>query len=252
MSTPPADDAAPLPRRTRAGAVVVGPTALSRWRPLALVGLPMVAVLLGTFVATALAQWQRSRVAAGHHGLLEQALGHGAVQLLAGAVLLWALLALWALVPILATHRLVLLDERAGTLELRRGLRTADRAHLDQVAFAVGAPERGSVGLIGGDRGGEDAEPWRVPEIAWDEAAFDGLRVLQAAAGLRPAPPRHVLAARARSARRSAAHRELAARAGMPWRAEYEQDERAFRAEFDRVRRVLGGKEPPRDGDPRP
>ena len=242
----------PAPRRTRSGAVVVGPTAIARWRPLALVGLPIIALLLCPFAATGIAQWQQGRAAAGLDDLLTRALGHGALQLLAGAIVLWILFALWALVPILATHKVALLDEDARTLALRRGLRTAGTTPLAQVVYAVGEAERGSTGLIGVDRGGEEPERWTLPEVAWDEESFDGLRVLQAAAGLRPAPSRRVLAALARRSRRGAAHRELAARLGMPWRPEYEEDEAAFRAEFDRVRRVLGGKEPPREGDPRP
>ena len=112
---------------------------------------------------------------------------------------------------------------------------------------------RGSLGLIG-VRAPEQQEvrQWVVPEIGWDAASFDGLRVLQAAAGFRPAPPREVLVREERRGRVEAAHRELAARLGMPWREEYAHDEAVFQAEFDRVRRVLGGREEPRDGDPRP
>ena len=95
-------------------------------------------------------------------------------------------------------------------------------------------------------------QQWVVPESGWDAAAFDGLRVLQAAAGLRPAPPRAEVVRENRRIHRERNHRELAARLGMPWREEYAHDEVAFRTEFDRVRRVLGGKEPRRDGDPRP
>lgn len=98
----------------------------------------------------------------------------------------------------------------------------------------------------------QEVRQWVVPEIGWDAASFDGLRVLQTAAGFRPAPPREVLVREERRGRVEAAHRELAARLGMPWREEYAHDEDAFQAEFDRVRRVLGGREGPRDGDPRP
>ena len=132
---------APAPRRTRSGAVVVGPTAIARWLPLALVGLPIIALLLCPFAATGIAQWQQGRAAAGLDDLLTRSLGHGALQLLAGAIVLWILFALWALVPILATHKVALLDEDARTLTLRRGLRTAGTAPLGQVVYAVGEAE---------------------------------------------------------------------------------------------------------------
>ena len=120
-----------------------------------------------------------------------------AVTVLTGALLLWALFALWAIVPMLVTHRVVHLDEAAGTLTLRKGLRTTDRADLSQVDHAVGEAERGSIALIGLRARPRHGEPedrqWVVQEIGWDARSFDGLRVLQAAAGLRPAPPRGVL-----------------------------------------------------------
>nr|WP_245354388.1 hypothetical protein [Brachybacterium sacelli] len=244
----------PAPRRTRDGAVLIGPTILARYRPGALIGLPLISVLLSPFAAAGLQQWRAGRVRAGHDTLLEQLLAPAAVQLLLGAVLLWALFALWAIVPLLLTHRVIRLDETAASLELRKGLRTTDRAALADVDHAVGEPERGSMALIGlrgrGDDGSGTLRQWIVPEVGWDAASFDGLRVLQAAAGLRPAPPRRELVRENRRRRVAASNRELAERLGMPWRSEYEHDELAFRAEFDRVRRVLGGKERPRPGDP--
>lgn len=240
---------APAPRRTRSGEVIVGPTVASRYRPGALIGLPLVAAVLSPFAGAALQQWRRSRLVGGHDGVLEQVLAPAGVQLLIGALLLWGLFALWALVPLLMTHRIVLLDETSGTLRLRRGLRTADTAALPEVHHAVGEAERGSLGLIGVQGDGE-LRQWIIPEIGWDSAAFDGLRALQTAAGLPPSPPREQLVAEARRQRRREVNRELARRVGMPWKAAYEQDEAAFQAEFDRVRRVLGGKEPPRAGDP--
>ncbi|HLQ80504.1 MAG TPA: hypothetical protein VK122_05370 [Brachybacterium sp.] len=247
----------PAPRRTRSGQVVVGPTVRARYAPAALIGLPLVSVLLSTFAGAGLQQWRSSRLRDGHDGLLEQLLAPAWAQLLLGALALWGLLALWALVPLVLTHRVVLFDERTGALTLRRGLRTADRATLAEVRYATGDAERGGMALIGleGDGDADGEEPgrrWVVPESGWDAAAFDGLRILQSAAGLRPAPPRAELVRENRRSRRERSHRELAARLGMPWREEYSADEDAFRAEFDRVRRVLGGKEPPRDGDPRP
>ena len=200
-----------------------------------------------------LQQWRHTRLRAGHDGVLEQLLAPAWAQLLLGALLLWLLLALWAVVPLLLTRSVVLLDEGAGTLRRRQGLRTRDRAGLDEVEYAVGEAVRGSMGLIGvRRRGDQQVRQWIVPEIGWDAASFDGLRTLQAAAGLAPAPPREVLVAEHFRAHREASHRELAARLGMSWREEYALDEEAFRAEFDRVRRVLGGREEPREGDPRP
>src|SRR5699024_10374107 len=150
---------------------------------------------LSTFAGAGLQQWRSSRLRDGHDGLLEQLLAPAWAQLLLGALALWGLLALWALVPLVLTHRVVLFDERTGALTLRRGLRTADRATLAEVRYATGDAERGGMALIGlerdGDADGEESgRRWVVPESGWDAAAFDGLRILQSAAGLRPAPPR--------------------------------------------------------------
>lgn len=256
MSTTPTADphaTAPAPRRTRSGEVLVGPSVRARYLPGALIGLPLVSLLLSPFAGAGLQQWRHSRLRAGQDGPLEQLLAPAWTQLLLGALVLWALFALWALVPLLLTRTVVLLDESAGTLRLRKGLRTRDRGQLRQVEYAVGEAVRGSLGLIGVRAPGqEQARQWVVPEIGWDTASFDGLRTLQAAAGFRPAPPRALLAHEERRVRREAANRELADRLGMPWREEYAHDEAAFQAEFDRVRRVLGGLEDPREGDPRP
>lgn len=242
------------PRRTRTGQVIIGPTVGARYRPGALIGLPLIAVLLSPFAGAGIQQWRASRLLEGRDGLLEQLLAPAWTQLLLGALLLWALFALWSLVPLLLTQRTILLDERAGTLALRRGPRVVERAQLAQVEYAVGEAERGGMALVGVT--GPDPEPdaptrqWIVPEVGWDSASFDGLRVLQAAAGLRAAPSRGVLREENRRLRRISRQQELAARLGMPWREEYEHDEAAFQAEFDRVRRVLGGREPAREGDP--
>ncbi|MGY5764031.1 hypothetical protein ACXET9_02365 [Brachybacterium sp. DNPG3] len=238
----------PSPRRTRAGAVVVGPTVGARYLPGVLMGLPLVSLLLSPFAGAGIQEWRRSRLADGHRGALEDLLSHAPVQLLLGALALWALFALWALVPLIATHQVALLDETSGRLTFRRGLRTADTADLADVLLAVGGPERGdSAGIdLRGDR------QWIVPGIGWDDRSFDGLRVLQEAAGLLVAPDREQLVAGARHARRTALNRQYAERLGMPWREEYEHDEAAFQQEFDRIRRVLGGRESARPGDPTP
>lgn len=245
-------DAPPAPRRTRSGQVIIGPTVGARYRPGALIGLPLVSALLSPFAGAGLQQWRASRLQAGHDGLPEQLLAPAWTQLLLGALLLWALFALWALVPLLLTQRTVLLDEGEGTIALRKGPRIVERAPLAQVEHAVGEAERGGMALIGVSTQDPEAPPrqWIVPEVGWDGASFDGLRALQAATGLRPAPPREVLRQENRRRRRIERQRELAARLGMPWRAQYEDDEEAFQAEFDRVRRVLGGREPAREGDP--
>lgn len=250
--TPGHGEAPPAPRRTRSGQVIIGPTVGARYRPGALIGLPLISVLLSPFAAAGLQQWRASRLQAGHDGMLEQLLAPDWTQLLLGALLLWALFALWALVPLLLTQRTVLLDEGEGTIVLRKGPRIVERALLDQVEHAVGEAERGGMALIGVTAPEPEAPPrqWIVPEVGWDSASFDGLRVLQAATGLRPAPTRSVLRQENRHRRRIRRQQELAARLGMPWRAEYEEDEGAFQAEFDRVRRVLGGREPAREGDP--
>ncbi|WP_246958056.1 hypothetical protein [Brachybacterium sp. Marseille-Q7125] len=247
--SPAAAPSAPAPRRTRRGAVLVGPSLAARYRPLVLMGLPLLAILLSPFAATALQAWHRRRVRAGHDGLVEQILGLATVQLVLGALLLWGLFALWALVPLVLTRTVVLFDADAGTLRLRKGLRITDRATLADVDHAVGEAERGGMALIG-LRGPE--RHWTIPEVGWDAASFDGLRALQAAAGFTPVPPREQILVEHRRTRGEARNRELAARVGMPWREEYAQDDAAFRTEFDRIRRVLGGIEQPREGDPTP
>lgn len=248
----PVPASAPAARRSRSGAVLVGPSIRARYLPGVLIGLPLVSLLLSPFVGTALQQWRRSRILDGHRGTLEQILEPAWAQLLIGALLLWVLFALWAFVPLLLTRKVALLDEATGTLVLRRGLRTVDRATVSEVLYAVGEAERGSLALIGIRGDAAEERQWMIAEIGWDSASFDGLRVLQGAAGLVPAPPRGELVHEARRARREQNNRELAARLGMPWDDAYAHDEAAFQSEFDRIRRVLGGKEPAREGDPRP
>ena len=271
---------APAPRRTRDGAVIIGPTLWARARDGLLIGLPLISLVLCTFPGAALQQWRRAQIRAGHDGWLVDLLAPAWMQLLLGFLLLWLLLGAWGVLALAFTRRVVLLEEGTGALQLLAGPRVRGRAHLRDVVFAIGEPAPGGMGLIGlrldGDRDpaagesgpslprpmlqsgdpeqsvGEELRRWSLPSVGWDDASFDGLRVLQAAAGLLPAPPRGILLEDERRARRMEVNRELASRLGMPWRDQYARDESAFQAEFDRVRRVLGGLEPPRDGDPEP
>src|SRR5690625_7376517 len=104
----------------------------------------------------------------------------------------------------LLTHRVALLEQSTGVLLLRRGPRTVDRAETDEIEYALGEAERGSIALIGvraaGERrrGGQEERRWVSPELGRDAASSDGPRTLQSAAGLRPAPPRPALGADAR------------------------------------------------------
>ncbi|WP_341857044.1 hypothetical protein [Brachybacterium sp. GPGPB12] len=122
-TTPPPDPAAtvPAPRRTRGGEVLVGPSVRGRYLPGALIGLPLVSLLLSPFAGAGFQQWRISRLRDGHDGLLEQLLSPAWTRLLLGALALWALFALWALVPLLLTRTVVLLDEQSRTLRLRKG-----------------------------------------------------------------------------------------------------------------------------------
>ncbi|GAB2535498.1 hypothetical protein [Brachybacterium huguangmaarense] len=254
MSAPPA------PRRTRDGRILVGPSVRSRYAPAALVGLPIVALVLVPLVSAVLEQ-ALARSGTGDTGALaalaDLLLRSGTARGVVAFAAAWALLAAWALVPLALTRRALVLDPAARTLARRRGLRTERSARpLADVVYAVGDADREAVALVGLVPGGAgrsapetEVEQWSVPHIGWDDAAFDGLRALQEACGLRPAPPRPVLLAQARRRRRSEANRELAARVGLPWRDEFE-DPAVFQPAFDRARRVLGGKEPPAAGDP--
>lgn len=244
-STAPRADGTPQPRRTRAGAVIVGPTRRARYGPGALIGLPLLAVLLSSFPAAMIERWREGRIAAGADGIAVRLLEPAPVQLLAGALLLWAVVAAWAAIPLLLVHRVVHLDPRTGELSLRTGLRGAQRRALVDVVHAGADPERTGTGTIGF----ADGADWTIPAAGWDGASFDGMRALQEAAGLPVQPPRASLIAVARAASRLRAQREMAARIAMPWRTEYDADPAAFLAEFDRRRRVLGRKEPARPGD---
>ena len=120
-----AADDAPRPRRTGSGAVIVGPSIGARYLPGALIGLPLVSVVLAPFAAAGLQQWRRTRVQDGYDTWIEHFLAPAWTQLATGWLLMWALFALWAIVPMLLTHRAVRLDQSSGTLVLRRGLRPA-------------------------------------------------------------------------------------------------------------------------------
>lgn len=245
----------PAPRRTRRGEILLGPSLRARYVPAALIGLPLVSAVLSPLGAAGIQQWvaqPRVRRQLGEAGPVLDTLG---VQLLVAFCVLWALLALWALLPLALSRRVVVFDDRGGTLIRRRGLRRLLPARpLGDVVWAVGEADRDAVALIGllpgGARPGDEreAEQWVIPHIGWDDASFDGLRALQDAAELTVAPTRSELAARARRLRRTDAHRVLAERYGICWRPEYEEPA-VFQAELDRVRRVLGGKESPGPGD---
>lgn len=280
-----APEPGPAPRRTRSGAVRIGPSILARYRPGALIGLPLVALLLCPLGAAGLQQWRWGTLAEHGPTALTDLLAHDLVVFPIAALLIWALLALWAFVPLVATTPQVVLDERRGVLVRRRGLRPREERPLSSVVWAVGEGERDAIALIGFARpgtggvddvsdadagtgpdagavdpvglespdvhgdpgepvGSADVERWVVPYIGWDDRSFEGLRVLQTAAGLRPSPPRRELVQEARRQRQVRARREMAERVAMPWRPEYEHDAAAFGRDHDHARRVLGGKEP--------
>lgn len=256
----------PAPCRTRRGEIVVGPSFASRYTPGALVGLPIVCLFLTPLGAAGIEQVVARPSLA--DAAWARALAGSPLALVVAFLGLWGLLALWAALPLALTRRVVLLDADAGTVSRRRGLgpRQAPRP-LGDVLWAVAEADRDAIALIGLHAGGQDGyraeaqrlaaaappgqepdeptgEQWSVPHIGWDDASFDGLRALQAAAGLRPSPPRPWLLADARRQRLARAHREMAERIAMPWQDAYEDDPALFQRDFDRARRVLGGKEP--------
>lgn len=264
---------APRPRLTRRGEVIIGPTVWARWRPAALLGLPLIALVLSPLASAGVQEWRRAQLRDHGPTAVTDLLSSSLVQIVVAAVGLWVLLALWALVPMALTGRPVRFDGERGTLTRGRGLgRRTQRRDLSRVLWALGDPERdaqASIGLAatdpstpvtepgatvtgtpgdGDDEGPPEPEQWLVPFIGWDDASFDGLRVLQEQAGLMPSPPRPVLLRQARRERRERVHRELAAQIGMPWREEYVQDPALFQRDFDHARRVLAGLEPDTEG----
>src|SRR5699024_351215 len=146
-----ADD--PQPRRTRRGAVIVGPSIGARYRPGALIGLPLISLVLSPFAGAGIQQWLAARTRTGHEGRLEQLLASAWSQLLIGWLLLWALFALWAIVPMVLTHRVALLEQSTCVLLLRRGPRIVDagEARCLRVARRPGAVRWGAGGTPLGD-----------------------------------------------------------------------------------------------------
>ncbi|MDO5662908.1 MAG: hypothetical protein Q4G40_09445 [Brachybacterium sp.] len=246
--------APPAPRRTRDGRIIVGPSLGARYRPGATMGLPLVSALLSPVGAAGLSQIRGRMIRdadgyrpAGWRGTVVDLLGNTAIQLLAGALLLWALLALWAFVLMALTHTSVTLAEQTRLLHRRRGpFRSPETRAIRDLIAAEGTADRHDVAILSFTA----EEAWMVEDIGWDRASFDGLRALQAAAGLTVAPPATVLRQISRHRRLAVIHREMAAQVGMPWRDEYDDDPEAFSAEFDHVRRVLGGLESPRIEEP--
>lgn len=249
MSTPGTsqqrDAREPAPRRTRTGAVLIGPPLASRYIPGAFLGLPVLALVLSPIGGAGVQQFVHNRVREGARGPLVDLMSTMAAQIVVGGVVMWALFALWALVPLTVVHRTVLFDVDTGELLLRKGPRTVGRRRTDEVTAAYGDPRRQGMGVL---EFGED-QHWTIPEIGWDREAFDGLRMVQQAAGLPIAPPRAEILAEDSRARHERMNRVSAQRIGMPWREEYATDRDAFRTEFDHRRRVLGGKEDPRPGE---
>lgn len=221
----------PDPRRTRSGDVIIGASLWSRARPGIVLGLPVLAVILGPLVGTVL---QR------RFALYSTA--ESILALLGGMALAWAGMSLLGLLALALTHPAVRWDQREGTLRRWRGLRPVGRPRsVRDLHFATGEAERSSIGILGF----RDGEQWVIAHIAWDDAAFDGLRLLQQQMRTLVAPPRPVLAEQARRQRTEATDRALAERYRMPWKSAY-TDHRVFLADFDRVRQELGGKAPTR------
>lgn len=251
-------DPAPRPRRTRRGEIVVGPTIGARYGPGALLGLPIVSLVLTPLGAAGVEEVLLGRARDGSGWA--RALLTGPAPYVLAFTALWALLALWALVPLVLAQKVVLLDPARGTVVRRRGLgRRRDHRPVGDVVWAVGEADRQAIALIGVLPGGQEAartlaerpdgaeaevEQWQVPHVGWDAASFDGLRALQERAGLEPAPPRSVLLLRAHRVHQLQAHGELAERVGMEWLPAYDEDPARFQRDFDHARRVLGGKEP--------
>lgn len=213
--------------RTRAGEVLVGPTIRSRISPGLRYGLPIIAVLCAPIAGSIL---QR------HFQVYD---GPGVVLLLlAGAVVVYLLGALLGVVTLAGTRSAVIFDERDGTISQQRGFRRRSAPRpLSEIHYAVGDAEKNSVALIGFREG----EQWVIDHIAWDDASFDGLRVLQRAVDLPVAPARHELAAQALHARVLSTHQQLAERFGMTWQTEYEERE-TFLSAFDEHRRALAAR----------
>ena len=225
------DHDAPQPRRTRRGDIVIGPSVLSRLRPGLIWGVPLLALLLGAFASGVMRRrWEQ----------IDQ-LPELLIWVL-GVVVMGMVIALVAAVALILTHPTVVFDQSAGTLRRRRGLiRRGPTRQLADLQYAAGEAERSSFGLLGfAQTEKHPAEQWVIPHLGWDDASFDGLRVLQAAARYPVAPPRPVAARAALAARVEHTDRELAARYEMPWKPEYADHDR-FLADFDERRRELGG-----------
>ncbi|WP_058234822.1 hypothetical protein [Devriesea agamarum] len=83
----------------------------------------------------------------------------------------------------------------------------------------------------------QNSTTWAVPHIGWDDASWNGLRMLQRMAGQPISPARRDILARDLAQLRCWGRYEGARQAGMPWLPEYESDAALFQADFDAWRR---------------
>ena len=261
----------PAPRRTRSGRGIVGASIGARYRPLALAGLPLLAIPLGMLAAAALRNW-------GYTHYWDQPIAvpltNPWIALPVAYLLTWALLAVWALVPIALTTTVAEVDESRRLIRRRAGLRTTPDRPLESVVWVVGDAERDGYASIGlapaddvpgamaageidpadpspADPGGpppagtpEQAVPeeWHLPHVGWDARSFEGLRALQRAAHLPVAPPFAELRREHVRLRVAQADHAAASRLGMPWRDEYLHDHALFERDFDAARLARRGR----------
>jgi hypothetical protein len=230
MSAPGSEPSPPGGLPTR-GRVRVGPRPLRRVLPLWLVGGSVVALVLSGFAADT---WRSVGVG------LPLVLGH----VVGWATLMVVLLALAWLVLGRETALVVDLDARTlhrrtpGSL-LERGRReTRPLADLRTISED---PDGDALLEVRAD-GEDEPEVWSVPHVGWDDASWDGLRALQAAADLPVAPPLAEARHRVRRAVEIVHQREAAAAVALPWRAEYDDDPEAFRRAYDARRQELAAR----------
>lgn len=227
-------------RTDASGRIILGPTVLAHWRPAASMGLPLLAVPLSTMVAA---------FAPGIRTLSWELSAHlpfWAAQLIefaAAWAVTWAVTALLALAVLALTNPHARFAPASGTVSLRPGpFARGQRVPLEQILRIDADPRRQGSTDIWYRPADAAAEPARitVPFSGWDDASFDGIRALAAAASVGPVPgPRAQEMAALLRASRTRDNRAMARSLGMGWRPEW-QDPSAFEAALDDARRSAG------------